>query len=62
MLLVDILQAYDRADQMPAARLAHLKKNDPTEYMNATHPHNGTSTSQINYRGKQRPDMSYADR
>ncbi|KAF6016462.1 PPP1R32 [Bugula neritina] len=54
--------AYDRADQMPAARLFHLKKVDPAEYMNATHPNNGSSTAQIFYRGKQRPDMTYSDR
>lgn len=47
---------------MPAARLSNIKKVDPAEYMNATYPNNGSSTSQIFYKGKQRPDQTYADR
>ena len=47
---------------MPAARLANLRKNDPAEYMNATHPNNGSSTSKNFYLGKQRPDQTYSDR
>lgn len=56
------LQAYDRADQLPAMKLSQLKKRDPAEYMNATHPNNGSSTAQIFYQGKQRPAQTYSDR
>ena len=32
--------AYDKASDIPAARLDHVKKTDPAEYLNMTNPNN----------------------
>ncbi|XP_013385451.1 protein phosphatase 1 regulatory subunit 32 [Lingula anatina] len=54
--------AYDKADDMPRAKLERTKKQDPTEYMNMTHPNNYTSLAKDTFLGQQRPDKTEADR
>lgn len=54
--------AYDKADSMPPQRLERLSKVDPAEFVNATHPHNGSGLFKNFFLGKQRPDPSAADR
>lgn len=55
-------RVYDRACDMPNERLAYLKKNDPAEYLNATHPDKNSTMTMGAYLGQQRPDVSLAAR
>lgn len=54
--------AYDHADSSPGLRNAWVKKNDPMEYLNMTHPNNFTSTNRDQYMGQQRPSSTHPDR
>jgi len=54
--------AYDKAGDMPPAKLDRTRKQDPAEFLNMTNPNNYTSISKSTFRGQQRPDPSEADR
>lgn len=54
--------AYDKAENQPAAKLERTKKQDPMEYLNMIHPNNYSSVMKNTLLGKQYPDSTVADR
>lgn len=54
--------AYDKANNMPGAKLDRTKKGDPAEYLNMVHPNNYSSIAKDTFKGQQRPDPSEANR
>lgn len=54
-----IADAYDHADQTPGLKTDWVKKNDPMEYLNMTHPNNFTSTNRDQYQGQQWPSTTH---
>jgi len=54
--------AYDKAADIPGAKLEQMRKEDPTEYINTQKPNNHSSIATNIFQGQQRPSKSESDR